>query len=1468
MPQINRIRVNNVKYNFGTQFYDDFMMRFSCKNTIYDLANGGGKSVLMLLLMQNLIPNCTLDEKQPVEKLFRTPGGSSVIHSLVEWKLDSCYQTDGYKYMTTGFCARKAKDSGEENSKETAGIEYFNYCIFYREFGDNDIKNLPLVSDGERITYNGLKSYLRDLDKNDFSVMVRIFDRKGDYQNFISGYGLFESHWEIVRGINKTEGHVRTYFENNYRTARKVIEDLLIEEIIRKSYNIRIGINGEDDEMAKTLMDIKDKLVELSQKKEQISLYDKQIAAMDAFGNYIKNFREIMEEKAGLKKKLSDYLLKCRRLIKEKEKELEDLQKKRDEVNDKAETEKYHIAVAKVMDEENNLKSMKSAADECKELMDSLFGELSAKKDRLAKMEACEDYIDYLDAKTKRDEVLVAIENSMRDKGGILDELYSLASLKRIISDRKISILKERLEAAEKLYDEAKNGLEAVLAKKREEDITAAVFDSNALTYEKKLKEAEKQLSKLMISCNIIASTELLEKQSFEKENLDAVRRKYGSDMEKLKEYEEKCAAADKRLAEISVEIRQCGKELEKSERESELYRRTAEKISMLSGVYKETEPQRLINAVYSIYRNQLRQTAEIEAETAGLENYIENLNNGKYAFQGRQYRKVESYLKENYPDDVITGEQWFAGLDRQVKHDIIKRVPFVEYSFVIRGDFERIRNDLRLRSFMNGSYAVPVISENIINSTNPGTDNENVIFAMQDINYLRDEEKLPEIISRASEELENIKSAADKAKDRLAVIEEDYAFVSENAVKTEEMLRKLQEDKISLEEELRRLEKEKYDNTEISKEIREKIKNLKEDIGAAGSTAASINERLLLLSKAMEKKSEADGLLRDVRAFKDEAEISHNKLAGLENSLRIQEGKYNEADAEVEMLKDAIREIEGLWTTVYSSYYKEEIKPYSGSLSEEELDARFMGLKTVAENRAVDVNDKKTLIKTYEAAMDKCIKSIEYRGFTIEDIAGEHEDSMSYSSGRQQMLRLKNEINVISEKHGRLSDEYSSRNAQINRVEGSISHAVSQIEENYGEYRPFECSDIRKFISESESAEGKSREKVKQFDKECSVIKEKLNNYHMLERDLLKITLNAGIELPVDIMYDGNVSEDDISGYEKTEKQFNILTKNEYRRREEFFKERQKLSETLNDLNAHDLSAEVLRSLNVPEMVEDVDDMVKGMDEINQCIALERDNVTAGIEDMEKIRDSFVTKCVQTCVNIRSDLDRLPQLSKITLDNEVISIIGLVIPYVKEEFYKERMSQYINDTVSFAETFKSYEEKLKYIRGRLTWKKLFSVIVTDMNQIRINLYKRERIKSQSRYLKYEEAVGSTGQSQGIYIQFLIAVINYIASINAAGREVSVMGKTIFIDNPFGAAKDVYIWEPIFKMLKTNHVQLIVPARGATPAITGRFDVNYILGQKMTAGMQQTVVVDYESSVSGETLEYTRLSYEQGSLFD
>lgn len=98
-------------------------------------------------------------------------------------------------------------------------------------------------------------------------------------------------------------------------------------------------------------------------------------------------------------------------------------------------------------------------------------------------------------------------------------------------------------------------------------------------------------------------------------------------------------------------------------------------------------------------------------------------------------------------------------------------------------------------------------------------------------------------------------------------------------------------------------------------------------------------------------------------------------------------------------------------------------------------------------------------------------------------------------------------------------------------------------------------------------------------------------------------------------------------------------------------------------------------------------------------------------------------------------------------------------------------------------------------------------------------------------------------------------------------QDDSVRYKTIFIDNPFGAAKDIYIWEPIFELLRENNVQLIVPTRGATPEITGRFDVNYVLGQQKAGNKTVTVVVNYLSHTEDSEMEYKALEYEQ-TAFD
>lgn len=527
MPQINRIRVNNVKYNFGTQFYDDFLMRFNCKNTIYDLANGGGKSLLMLLLMQNMIPNCTLDEKQPIEKLFRKGSDNTCIHSLVEWKLDNNAVKDGFRYMTTGFCARKARDAKDEenvtdgtdiltqaqaSSSDNTSVEYFNYCIFYRKFGENDIKNLPLAVNGERVTYNGLKAYLREAEKSDYNIKVYIFDRKGDYQSFISRYGIYESAWEIVRGINKTEGHVRTYFETNYRTSRKVVEDLLIEEIIQKSYNNRLSVDNDDSMMAKTLLDIKDKLIELSKKNSQINDYDNQIEALTYFKDYIATYKEFYSNKRDIENRLANMLLSVINAEGRKEAELSGHNEKEQELYNELYDKKYKIAVADVLKEKKSLNELDKLVKEALSDRNKKENQIKTAREKLMLLEAANNYCDYINYEKELVKVNTAIDSRMIEDEDIASELNRLAAIYKQYYDKAEKELSAKTAKAAIDEKNLRDELKKADDKHQEAKNNCAVIHGQESTVKQHIEKDEKELKRLADAYGILIVDDIISK--------------------------------------------------------------------------------------------------------------------------------------------------------------------------------------------------------------------------------------------------------------------------------------------------------------------------------------------------------------------------------------------------------------------------------------------------------------------------------------------------------------------------------------------------------------------------------------------------------------------------------------------------------------------------------------------------------------------------------------------------------------------------------------------------------------------------------------------------------------------------------------------------------------------------------------------------------------------------------------------
>ena len=1464
MPSINRIRVNNVKYNFGTQYYDDFTMRMHGKNTLYDLANGGGKSVLMLLLLQNMIPNCTLDEKQPIEKMFRTGNGNTTIHSLVEWKLDEADSTDGYRYMTTGFCARKAKDSeGDvEEKKDVASIEYFNYCIFYREFNKNDIINLPLVKDGERVTFQGLKNYLKDLEHRDMSLMVRVFDRKGEYQRYISNYGIHESQWEIIRGINKTEGHVRTYFENNYKTTRKVVEDLLIEEIIEKAFLVKTeGDEDGSESMAKMLMDIKEQLTVLAKKKKDISGYDHQIELLGVLSDKVESFMDLYKEKSRLTKVLADICVTGEEFAKNDEARMEELAKARDDKHAEKNRQRERIECLKVSKDKKQLEEQKND----RESILSKITEARARIDELEKdlnlKEGINEYFEYMEDRKKYQQHDAVVKTMMAESSFDENMLYTYAYNIKMRTDvvltdirRQITAIQEKLNA-----NRLKNEYDQRLL--HEAKINIAVAENSKKTADDEIVKLSENLSAIRLSMNNIKFTEISKQMEDNQSELELIQNKIREKEEETEENKKLLGEEQLQLSILHNKKTENDKVIDNISSKEKEYKEAWDKLENIKAVYLAKDEGELSEIIRERITQAVLDKSAIEKSIAKSDKYVERLKEGRIVGASKAAQKVLDYIETRHGVTAMTGMDYLSALKPEHQMKVLTVNPEIPYGILVK-DYENIKADPNITGIDTGDETVTIFDMDAVEEKALYF-GENAFAVHATGEYLTDAETIQKLIKAEQDRNKDLHMQLEVKEEMLQAYREDQEFVlkisdsefitaGDRLIKARELSEKLGEDIKECEEKIRRYRIAIEKAREAIADYQNRYETCLSDINklyTANQLSELINQQEVISQTA---KANMERLEEDIRQLEAKTDDNNMDVAEEESKLKALERRQQEIADE--------------WDSVYKAYYNVDGDYDNLTLGDDEVKARFTAMLSAGKDDAKAIEDKRLLMETLKISMDRSLKSIEKRGVSLDKLRELESENKLFVSDENVLEIGRKNIADAKEQFSEYEKILRDREQSISRLEGSISYAIKNIEDAFGAYVEEEAS-LSEIIASLESGE----EILARLDREAKECDESYKRYFRQQGYMVDLYKDVKrIITTNDISLDGatplveekdklrDIFEENLLKFDKSNKSLD-------KAKNELIKFKGNTASSLDRMEVFELANTIRDDVVIPEDYEEAKALMENLRTIVEYIALEKDRVEKSLSDMETIKANFEEQCLQRCLDVKTELDKLPKLSRIIADGEAIQMVGLTIPYVKDEFLKQKMSDYIDKVVAQADDYENDKDRIKFIRNSLTLKKLFGVIVTDMNGIKLNLYKRERIKEQSRYLRYEEAVGSTGQSQGIYIQFLVSVINYISGMYQTGNE-DIRTKTIFIDNPFGAAKDVYIWEPIFALLKANNVQLIVPARGATPAITGRFDVNYILGQQMSGGKQLTVVTDYTSKVDQEELEYKDLEFEQVSF--
>ena len=266
MPQINRVRIINFSYNNNHRnIVDETFDFFQGENALLSLKNGGGKSVLVQLLLQPIIPKTKLMSRK-IEDFFR--GKKSPTYVLIEWKLE-----DQGGYLLTGIGLTNKESQVREQDESNNSTKYFTFTSNYRQSNVFDIENIPLIKRvNEKIyveTFKDAKKLISAKEKNpDFAVELFTDEDKDDYRVHLESFNIFQDEWKsIILKINESEGGVIEIFEK-CKTSQQLMNDWILKSIEKV-------VNKEDRDQKK-LEQMLENLVEEMISNEQF-IYEKEL---------------------------------------------------------------------------------------------------------------------------------------------------------------------------------------------------------------------------------------------------------------------------------------------------------------------------------------------------------------------------------------------------------------------------------------------------------------------------------------------------------------------------------------------------------------------------------------------------------------------------------------------------------------------------------------------------------------------------------------------------------------------------------------------------------------------------------------------------------------------------------------------------------------------------------------------------------------------------------------------------------------------------------------------------------------------------------------------------------------------------------------------------------------------------------------------------------------------------------------
>ncbi len=1430
MPAIRKIRIVNFRFNNGAKLIPDEI--FCTENadgkpvdTLLNLDNGGGKSVIVQLLLQPVCPKGKIQGRS-ISDYFQK--GTDHAFVLIEWALDNSTNS-----LLTGIAMSASTTADDENKSKT--VRYYTFLHDYAINGDKlNLVNLPLTErTGSHIrpmSFEELHKYLQNR-----KIEYYPSDSLRNYQKRLEEYGILHTEWEkIIARVNAVEGGVTKFFEE-YKTADSLLDKFIIpsvmpndtssEETLEEMFVNYADSYAKQEEKLRLRSDIADFTEKLQGIlpliKDMWSAEDLRIQAIRLLSDHLftieQNIKLDTEKREQLEKTISDLKQKLHHIKAERasetfyiarenfekaETQLKECKQKKHEAEIQRDKSEHMVTVlntakeyAELLEQRNTEKALTSKIREFEHgtqdlrilsLKYSLFLTASELEKQAEKeLDSQENKIaEYSRSERKTQEKISSLERQQTDEN---------AALNRSIGKK------------DNIVEQINRGLKALalhITVMLDGDYSGEDIENIRADYEKQLRIADEEIK----SCQ---SEETALRQELDTQNV-------------------KRSELQKTHVECEVYLRQRESDLKQYRKEYSAVLSVLEHLSIPESRLFTDEPKKSLDRIIADLNTKLRQS-ERSAEL--FNEQLRCIETGQLHLS----RTAVGFLQES-GISYRTGEQYLNLQSEKIRGEILSVNPLVAYSVIV--DSEREKQKLLSQPSESWlSAIVPVYTRSEIADIAEGKWNEPERFLSAfDREYFRDASAYR---GHIQEKLDSTQRDIESIRHRISEWESEKNTLSRFTY-TADYEQKLQESISSSQDELREVQNELLilgnRQSEIGKRM-EELRKLREKQREIRSNAEKNQSEF---RQILDMILQYDDIRKQIAKLEDSCgQLSRQIDTERKEKQRLSE-LMTKCDDTIRQIIDKKAEYRDLLIELKDCQEAEKLS--------EDYPAMLAEYRLYREKYSADCRELRDNLKKVQDTIRK--KESDIRRFHIEQTEYENitYSESAYNRAEEQLARAKRETEQADGHLLTATKFHANAVSVLEQSEKKLSELHTELLP-----RPEVGSDFERRIKECESA-------LDVHEKSLQECKERLNNLGIdrkyavgfaekFKRDIADYTPKI-----TDILRDTDSLREEIENRVEQLKQAEDRTKIYHRRELEPFRDKNSmfsgtLDGILSVIDNNSIAGD--KYFTLYERTEG--DIKRYRERIAQ--------LTIVLKDVENSRKQLAGHCLHRVGRLYDNLVILSKKSTIQFGNTKKQMIRIELPVVEQssEQPEKRIDNYITEQVG--EYLSECRTKTVSRRCHLEIRQLLNCYI-GKDDIPVNVFKIDKNFRNSCYLPWQNAPtnNSGGEQFVVLFSLIISVMNYTRSLTNSLNSTSGV---LILDNPFGPISSPHLLEPMFGIARHFNIQLICLTHLGTATVTRFFDVVY---QLRFRNLPLSNVEILESDVK-QHMEHAYYLSEQLSLF-